>query len=228
MTDQQITKKPWNIFARELENILFTHQLQMDALAELIGTSAEKTHYLTRSLHTPEGLPVLNREEMKVLEQKLRLSAEEILRLRAGLLAAFIQSTFVDRINQGDAVLLAEQAFPTILRALQARAQGSVLHEATRWGAGDPIADDEVDAFFDSILRILHNAEMELQLSYGVDSHTVRVAKALAARTYFEQASTELESAEDHICALQLWRDSYATSQHGLETANRRLEDLGL
>jgi hypothetical protein len=228
MTDQQITEKPWNIFARELENILSAHHLQMDALVNLTGISAEKARYLTRSLYTPKGLPVLNREEMKVLEQKLQLRAEEILRLRAGLLAAFIQSTFVDRIDQSDALLLAEQAFPTILRALQARAQGSVTHEATRWGAGDPIADDELDAFFDSTWHMLHNAEMELQLSYGVDNHTARVAKALAARTYFEQASMELESAKDHLCALQLWRDSYATSQQGLETANRRLEDLGL
>lgn len=227
MTDQQITEKRWNLFARELENILADHHLQMDALVELVDISAEKVRYLIRSLYTPKGLPVLNHEEMKLLEQKLQLRSEESLHLRAGLLATFIQRTFVDRIEADDALLLAEQAFPTILHALEARAQGLVLHEAIRWGAGNPIADDEFDAFFDPTLHMLNDAEMELQLSYGVDTHTTRVAKALTARTYFEQASVELEHADEHIRALQLWHDSYATSQRGLETANKRLEDLG-
>ncbi len=227
MVDQQLTEKQWNIFARELERVLAAHHLQMDDLVTQAGVSPEKTRRLARSLRIPEALPVLHREAVRLLERRLQLNAEEILRLRAALLATCIQRMFVDRINQHDAFLLAEQAFPTILHALQERAQGPVVHEGTRWGAGDPIEDDEIEALFASTLRTLDDAELELQMSYGVDDHETRVAQALSAQTHFAQVSVGLEKADEDVRSLHLWKDSYETSQRGLENANKRLEELG-
>ncbi|MBA2394289.1 MAG: hypothetical protein H0V70_16290 [Ktedonobacteraceae bacterium] len=63
-------------------------------------------------------------------------------------------------------------------------------------------------------------------MSYDVGVHTTRVAKARIACAYFKDIVAELESAEKHIRALQIWRDNYAASRHGLESAESRLRDL--
>jgi hypothetical protein len=226
MTNQEALEKRWNLFARELENILTAHKLSMSQLSSTIGISPEKARRIIQSLHLPQNLPVLNPEEMKLVEQKLQLSHEERLRLRASLLATSIQKTLVSRMSRESALLVAEQAFPVIFQALGEQAQGLVTHDTTRWGDGGPLADDG-SAFFDVPWQNIDNADLALQLSYGVDAHAERVGKARSAYTSFEQASQDLEDADDDTRTSQLWQDSYQTTQRGLHAASKRLEDLG-
>lgn len=226
MTDQKPSERHWNLFARELENILVAHKLNMSQLESDIGISLEKARRLIQSLRIPQNLPVLNPQEMKLVEQKLQLSHEERLRLRASLLATSIQKPLIYGISREGALLVAEQAFPVILQTLGEQVQGLVTHDTTRWGDGGPIADDD-DAFFDSPWQNIDDADLALQLSFGIDAHAESVGKARSAYTSFEQASMDLEDADDDIRALHLWQDSYQTAQRGLNAASKRLEDLG-
>ncbi len=227
MTDQNPSERRWNLFARELENILVAHKLSMSQLESDIGIPREKVRRIAQSLHMPKSLPVLDHEEMKLVEQKLQLSQEEVRRLRASLLAISIQKTLAYRMSRDSALLVAEQAFPVILQALGEQAQGLVTYDGTRIGAGGPLADDGSDAFFDSAWQNIDDADLALQLSYGVDAHAERVGRARSAYTSFEQASADLEDADDDVRTLQLWQDSYNTTQRGLNAASKRLEDLG-
>jgi hypothetical protein len=227
MTNQEALERHWNLFARELENILDAHKLSMSQLETDIGISHAKVLRLTQSLHLPQNLPVLNPEEMKLVEQTLQLSHEERLHLRASLLATFIQKTLAYRMSRESALLVAEQAFPVILQGLGEQAQGLAMYDTTRWGDGGPIADDGSDAFFDAPWQNIDDADLALQLSYGVDTHAERVGQARSAYASFEQASQDLEDADDGLRTSQLWQDSYQTTQRGLNSASKRLEDLG-
>jgi hypothetical protein len=224
-----MNKKYWNLFARELQNVLANYQYSMDVLEDLAGVSAEKTHALIHSLHTPDALPILTHEETRALERKLKLDTEERFQLRAGLLAASMQRAFIDYTGQDTALLLAEQALPTILQALQAQGQQVLQEQAsTRRGAGEPMDDDEFEAFFEPLLDLLEEAEMALQLSYNVNAYATQAARALAARACFEQANADVEGAEKFLRQAQLWKDCREVSHRGLRAANERLEELGI
>jgi hypothetical protein len=226
MTSQESSKRHWNLFARELEKLLAAHELSMSQLESDIGISHEKARRLIQSLHLPQNLPVLNPEEMKLVEQKLQLSYEESLRLRASLLAISIQKMLLYRISQDNSFIIAENVFPIILQSLEEQAQGLATQGNIRWGDGSPIADDG-NAFFDPAWQNIDNADLALQLSYGVNAHAERVEKAHSAHTYFEQASANLEDADDDMRALLLWQNCHDTTQRGLHSARKRLEDLG-
>ena len=228
MTNDNPSERRWNIFARELETILAAHSLNMEQLESEVGISHQKVHRLIQSLSLPKSLPVLNPNEVKLLEQKLRLSYEEMLHLRASVLVTSIQRTLMDRLPQKNVLLVTEQIFPTILEALKKHAQEFIVHDPTKLGDGtQPRADDQFEHFFDSTWQTLDDAEMALQLSYNVIDIDTRVEMAHSAQTYFERASEKLEGAGEDIQALQTWQDCYTTSQFGLETANKRLKALG-
>jgi len=132
----------------------------------------------------------------------------------------------MDRINQDDALLAAEQILPVILGAMREQMSGISGLGAVKGGDGGAGADYAGD-FLESIWQALDDAELALSLSYGVSLHTRRIEKARYARIRFEEALTELEEAEDRIRALQIWQYSYDRAQGGLVAASERLEDLG-
>jgi hypothetical protein len=133
----------------------------------------------------------------------------------------------VDRMSLDDALLTAEQAFPTILQALEVQMQQTETFDTNRWGAGRPIADDELDSFFDPILQHLDGGDLALQLSYGINAHAERVNQARSAQAHFKQALQELADADDAIRNLQFWQEAHDTGQQSLHAANKRLRDLG-
>ncbi|HLG60402.1 MAG TPA: hypothetical protein VKY19_00605 [Ktedonosporobacter sp.] len=225
MTEHDRTKGYWNIFARELEKVLETHHLSMSQLASDIGIADEKVRRLTQSLHEPDSLPVLNTEEMRLIEEKLQLDYESMRSLRVGLLATSIQRMFMKHRERDDAALMAEQIFPLILQSLQQQTQGV----STRIKQGDdaPIADDEFDLFFDPLLQTIDDAEQELRLSYDADVRNERVARARSASIYFQQAATVLEKANNDLHARKLWQYCHDTSQSGLAAVSKRLRELG-
>ena len=123
MSEQMEPVKRWNLFARELEDILAAYNLGLGHLDDRVGIHREKVRRLIQSLRVPKSFSILNTEEMDLLVQTLQLGNEEVLRLRTALLATAIERTLMDRINPDDALLAAEQTFPLLLNA---------LHEQTR------------------------------------------------------------------------------------------------
>jgi hypothetical protein len=107
--------KRWNLFARELEEVLNAHGLRLGHLDDRVGIHREKIRRLQQSLLMPKSFPVLNSEEMELLIQTFNLSEEERTRLRAALLATAIERMLMDRIDQDNALHASEQ-IQTILR----------------------------------------------------------------------------------------------------------------
>lgn len=223
MGDQISSAKRWNLFARELQDILATYNLGLGHLDDRAGIHREKVRRLTQSLYTPKSFPVLNPEELEQVIQTFQLSDEEVLRLRAALLATSIEKTLMDRIHQDDALLAAEQAFPIILKALREQISGL---SAVRKGDGGPDSNDAGDRL-DSIREAIDDAEMALNLSHGVHARRRRVETAHYARTRFQKALAELERVRSRTATLQVWQHYYERAQAGLAATNVRLENLG-
>lgn len=225
MTEHDRVEGYWNIFARELEKVLEIHQLSMSQLASDIGIADEKVRRLTQSLHAPDSLPVLNIEEMRLVEEKLQLDYESKRSLRVGLLATSIQSMFMKHKERDDAALIAEQVFPLLLQALQQQAKG--ISTRIKQGDDSPLADDEFDLFFESLLQTIDDAERELQSSYEAGVRNERVARARSAYIYFQQVATASEKANNDLHARKLWQYCYNASQRGLAAVSKRLKELG-
>ena len=83
MSEHLEQAKRWNLFARELEDILASYNLGLGHLDDRDGIHREKVRRLIQSLRAPKSFPVLNTEEMDLLVQTLQLGDEEVLRLRA-------------------------------------------------------------------------------------------------------------------------------------------------
>src|SRR5436305_5072632 len=103
MASQGIPVKRWNLFARELETILATRNIDLDHLDEHSSVSRETVLRLSQSLRSAESFPILDVDEMESVVQSLRLSEEEVIRLRAAILATCIERMLMERINQDSA-----------------------------------------------------------------------------------------------------------------------------
>ncbi len=226
MTDRDSSGTRWNLFARELEDILNARGLSMSQL-EQAGIHHEKVRRMIQSLQVPKIFPIFTAEELALIEYRFRLDDEDMLHLQAALLATSIQKTLVHRMNQDDALSAAEQILPLIIQGLLEQGQNSRVNDVLRSGASEPIADDEFEAFFDTIWQNIDDAEMSMQLSYGIGSQSEGIEKAHAAQVSFELAAIKLKRANTNIHALTLWQNCYTTSQQGIMDAKRRLEDLG-
>ena len=65
--------KRWNIFARELEDILASRGLRLGHLDDRAGIHREKVRRLRQSLLRPKSFPVLNPSEMEAVAETFQL-----------------------------------------------------------------------------------------------------------------------------------------------------------
>jgi site-specific recombinase XerD len=114
----------WNIFARELEDILALRGLRLTHLDDRAFIHREKVRRLRQSLLRPRSFPVLNPTEMDNVIVTFQLNDNEVLRLHAALLATAIEEMLMDRISSEDALFLAEHLFSHLLQRLE---KGSTL-----------------------------------------------------------------------------------------------------
>ena len=220
-------EKRWNLFARELEDILVGHQYAIGQLEERAGIHREKVRRLKQSLLMPKNFPVLNTDEMEAVSEKLHLSYIEILRLRAAILATSIERVLMDRISPHDALAAAEQMLPLIIKAMQEQ-----INSITGMGAirrEDTIASDydENDLALASAIEAIDKGTIALHLSYSVSSHSERIERAREARQHFEVAQAELDEVDDDIHMLASWKYCHNEAGNRLAEANERLEGLG-
>jgi len=227
MTGQTQSVKRWNLFARELEEILVTHNLSIGQLDDKIGVHREKVRRLKQSLLFPKSFPVLNTEEMEQVIDALGLDDAEVMRLRAAILATAIERMLMDRINQDDALLATEQLLFVISKAMQQEVQSVTGMGAIRGEDSIPSNYNEGDLALEFVIDTINKGTIALHLSYNVSSHTERIERVQEARHHFEVAQAELDEVDDDLRLLTAWNYSYTEAQNRLAEANERLEDLG-
>ena len=225
MTQQ---KKRWNLFARELEDILTLHNLHLGYLDDCrIGLHREKVRRLQQSLLTPKSFPVLNPEELELIIEKFSLSKEERVRLRAALLATAIERMLMDRIDQENALLASEQIAAILRDHLLAHFEQNSGTGATRDGDGEAKEDDEDEQTWWRAREAFDEGNLALNLSYGIDLERESTRCAREAETCFTEALTELESLNEDWKSLQNWKIWHDDVDAGLALTKKRLKDLG-
>ena len=227
MTGQPPSEKRWNLFARELENILAVHNLSIGQLDDQIGIHREKVRRLKQSLLLPKSFPVLNTEEMEQVVDALSLDDAEVMRLRAAILAVAIERILMDRINQDDALLATEQLLPVISKAMQQEVQSITGMGAIRREDTIPSNYDESDLALELAKERLEKGTLAIHLSYHVSSHSERIERTREARTHFEAVLAELNEVDDDMRLLAAWNYCYTEAQNRLSEVSERLEDLG-
>jgi len=226
MINLHLSAKRWNLFARELEDMLAVRSLRLTHLDDRAFIHREKVRRLARSLLSPKSFPVLNPEEMDKVEEAFDLSEGEVLRLRAAILVTAIEETLMDRINQDDALIAGEQILPTVVSAMQKHGLGERGISAIRVDEADMSGETELDMVLDAALETIDRATKALYMS-TVNSQSERVRYACAARAGFEAALTELDEIEDAFKATDAWQAGYADASTGVLAAEKRLEELG-
>lgn len=226
MINQHFSKQRWNIFARELEDILETRGLRLTHLDDRAAIHREKVRRLTRSLRSPKSFPVLNPEEMDRVEGAFDLSEDELLRLRAAILVTAIEETLMDRIYQDDALIAAEQLFPSVLVAMQRYRYGERGISGMRIEPSDMSGETELDMALASAFETIDRATKALYMSTAnVQSERVRYARE--AHAGFKVALDELDEVEDALKATDEWQAGHAEVSAGILMAGKRLEELG-
>jgi hypothetical protein len=226
MFQRETPQKYWNIFAFELKKLLHNYDMDLGHLDDRVGIHRETVRRLKQSLGTPSSLPVLSREDTQMVIDTLQLSQEDILRLRAAVLATSIQRMLCDRIEPEAARLAAEQLLPIIYKALIENANKRGLGNV-RTGDIDPLEDSDIDQAFESILGAIDCGIQELHLSYNVPSHRERVRRAYQAKASFDEAYTELDNESRHIKQLPQWKIWVSEVEKGKKSALERLDELG-
>lgn len=183
----------WNIFARELDDILRAHKLWIGKLDDIgIVYHPEKVRRLKRSLTSAASFPTLNPEELERLEAKVPLTPDERARLRAALAAAAVERTLMDREDPATALMAADDVFHILLARLRVQPDSPLA--AVRGDVGfveDEEAGDHYAAVWDGIDRgmlALHAARRA--------AGRARAVNASAARVHFRQALRMLADIE--------------------------------
>lgn len=224
MVDQE---KRWNLFARELEDILATRRLSIGHLDDRVGIHREKVRRLIQSLDRPKSFPMLNTEEMERIVKGFELSDSEILHLRAAILATSIERTLMDRIGQDEALTAAEQILPIIFKAMEEQVSKDGGIGAVK--GVDVISSeyDESEMALDYAKEAIDTATVALHLSRNVASHPERIRRAGEARDSYLEAASDLDEVDDEIRVMAVWQYYYVEAQKGLAAANERLAELG-
>jgi hypothetical protein len=222
----------WNLFARELEDMLASRGLRLSQLDDRAGIHREKVRRLRRSLRVPKSFPTLNAEEMEQARLRLGLREDEMLRLRAAILATAVEDFLMDRLpRHEDALLAAEQLLPTLRAALEAHeGEPAGIGSFTRAPGGTIVSEDEqeeaLEAALGGALEAIDRATLALHLSAHVATPAERLAQVRRARDGFHEALAALARAELSVKAMPAWGAWQAEAAGGLTAAEARLRDL--
>ncbi len=214
--------KRWNIFARELEDILGSHNLRLGHLDDRAGIHREKVRRLRQSLSRPKSFPVLNPDEMDSIEETFQLKIYEVLHLRAAVLAAAIEEQLMDRIDTESALLVAEQILPMLSKALRDNYKSIPAFGSIRGEEDDPKEVTDLDKAVEGALLAIDRATKSLY--QGMTTTAQPQMYTQQARAQFEMALALLAQAPDEIKAGEDWQIWYNEALNGLNKAKRDLE----
>ncbi|HVB24387.1 MAG TPA: hypothetical protein VNG51_20785 [Ktedonobacteraceae bacterium] len=227
MTEQTRSDQQWNIFARELTDILASHHIPVAQLYLHITILPDKVRRLHQSLFIPDSFPLLSQDEIQQLIQVCNLTETEQIRLRAALLTTAIEKLLIERLQPDAALLAASTLFPLIASALQQRFESLSPFDTMHRGDLVLSEDDESDRVLLSAWQAIDQGSLALHLSYHVASHEERLDQARYARQKFGQSLAELDEVANESENMQSWNNWHMEAQRGLQDAKARLEELG-
>jgi hypothetical protein len=204
----------WNIFARELEDVLASRGLRLGQLDDRAGIHREKVRRLRQSLLHPRSFPVLNPSEMEAVAEAFQLKLYEILHLRAAVLAAAIEELLMDRIDSENALLAAEQILPMFSKALRENYNSVSAFGAIRGGQNDPQEVTELDKAVEGALLAIDRATRALYL--GMTAAEPQIYNQ-QAQLQFETALALLLQAPDEIKKGEDWQIWHDEALKGLD-----------
>jgi hypothetical protein len=231
----------WNLFARELEDVLAERGLRLghlddrkNALREPL-VHREKVRRLQLSLRTPKTFTTLNTEDLARVIAGFDLSEPEQVRIRAALLATAVEALLMDRIAPKDAYRAAEQLLPILRQALREPARAGDLGKI-RGGGGSGMGDEyaEFDSQFAKALDALDRATLALQLSDLNPGEPTqlpnqeKVAQARQALDGFQTAMRLLERADASTRGQEAWQLWHDEATRGRKLAVQALAHFGI
>jgi hypothetical protein len=232
MTSRWLESVQWNIFARELADVLQVHGLRLGHLDDrAVVLHPEKVRRLQQSLRTPTHFPVLNPDELDRLSAIVDLSDEERSRLRAALIATAVERTLMDRLDPPTALLAANDVFEICLAAMREQ-PSRILVTAVKNGlevAELDEANDEADVDSWEAVDLLEGATLALDGAENASGHLARRANARTAQLLFARATAILDtdSAESESDEMRQSRAGEAHEGHTLATVLLQQDEAG-
>lgn len=218
-------QRSWNLFARELEAILAKRGLGIGHLDNRAFIHPEKVRRLQRSLREPK-FHVLPPEEIDRICTVFQFTPQEVMRLKAAILATAIEVMLMNRINQDDALAAAEQFLPLLQRALE-------THDGDADAIGQIKSIPEAPASAESVTQQLEHAIETLDIAVlllhaaggsmaGGSEHLVeQKAYTRSARANFLAAQASLERFDAGIQQTETWRAWHDESLKGAVISDR-------
>ena len=213
----------WNIFARELEDILAARSLRLSHLDDRhVVYHPEKVRRLQQSLKSPRHLSTLNPEEMERLIAIMKLTDSEQRRMNAALLATAVEMTLMDRIDPETALMASNDVFHILLAAMKAQPE-MVMATSVKGSPMSNEGDTGGDTMFIQALDLIDRATLALHASQQA---TPAQAQVIHAREAYDTYSRSLELLQhsqlpDHEG--EDWRFWYQEILHGQELAALRM-----
>jgi hypothetical protein len=216
----------WNIFARELQDVLSKYGLKLEQLDDRVGIHREKVRRLVHSLKTPKSFPVLNVDEMEQLTTAVHLAEDDIARLRAALLATSIERLLMSRIKPDDALLAVEQLFPLLLQTLETESDNTSGLGNLRGGETEGTEDSGIDRVLRPVYEALDEGDNVLNLSYDSIPGTNQARYAEIALTYYQNALAALDQLPRDIRRKSQWLESQQNANRGIAASYKRMADI--
>ncbi len=219
MPDSIVVSPRWNIFARELENILAARGLRLSHLDDRgVVFHREKVRRLQHSLKSPGHLTMLNPEEMTRLIATFGLSDLEQQRLQASLLATAVEMALLDRADAQLALMAAEDVFDILFAAFRARPEMTVasrIKAAAFTDEAEPFGDEQ----FELALDLLDRACLALSLGRAASSPRSRAIRTYEAAGGFARALQCLQNCRFPTHESREWRYWYDEAEAGRQMA---------
>jgi len=216
----------WNIFARELEDVLRAHKLRLGNLDDNgIVLYREKVRRLQQSLKRPTQFPTLNPEEMDRLFATIPLTAAEQTRLRAALLATAIERILMDRIDPYAALMGGNDAFAIILEAMQSATPPKHLVHTKGGAMIDADDEQDGDVAYQAALAQIDRATLALHASLHATSGAARLANAHEAQSAFMSALEQLDLTHRPAQTSEEWAAWRREALQGRQHAEALLND---
>lgn len=215
----------WNIFARVFDRILHKHGNTLWQLTTLAGIHPEKIRRIQQSLHQTR-FNVLSPQDLEKVAAACGFTPDEIVQIRAAILATAIEKMLMDRINKDDALAAGEQIYPILYKALK-------KHEVDPYGLGEakgasaavamqPPSIEPDDEALEPVIEGLEAANLLLYLADTAEGEE-GAQYARLARARFLAALSALEAMDGDIRSHQPWLVWHAETLSGLAHAEKRL-----
>lgn len=217
----------WNIFARELENILRAHNMRLGQLDDPgIGLHPEKVRRLQKSLLSPAHFPTLNPEELDQVASYLKFTETEMIRLRAAIIATGVERTLMDRITPDVALMAANDVFEICLTTMRTRPELALAVGVKGDSMATPGTSPE-DHALDEALDTIDEATLFWLAAKNDTLVEARLHNAKRAQSAYAHAKTlldQLSGASPRYLSNDQWKFWYSEAEHGYQLTSTLLQ----